>query len=480
MRRAGPATGWKSTAVPLDRRLPVLAGGGVVSDHDGTVEAIDLIEMATRRALEPAPGLGAAIDLVLVPQGTWRYGDPARLVGERLGASPRTVLAELGVLQQTLLTRAAADVAAGRADVVLVCGGEARAPSASGPPAETAAGGTPDEVLRPSGEIVTRLEIERGLAVPAAQYALVDTALAAAEGDDGDALRSILGRLWSSFSAVAAGNPDAWDRTTYGPEEITTAGPGNRMIATPYTKRLCSQWNVSSAAALVLCSVEAARRHGVPDHGWLFPVAAAESNAMVPLSTRREIHRSAGFALAGTRALELAGTTVDAVDHLDLYSCFPAAVRVQARELGVDGERPLTVTGGMTFAGGPLNNYVLQSTAAMAERLRGAPAATGLVTTVSGMLTKQAVAVWSSTPPPAFRSAEVGEEARRATPTVDVVGEADGEGQVAAWTVLHERGVPTAMVALVDLAGGGRTIATGEPGGAAVGQVVRVAGQSLR
>jgi acetyl-CoA C-acetyltransferase len=460
----------------LDPRLPVLAGWGMVTDRDGTVEAVDLVEAAVRRAVDAAPSLGAAVDLVLVPQGMWRYGDLGRRVAERLGASPRTVLAELGVLQQTLLTRAAEDIAAGRAGVVLVCGGEARAPNA---PAETPSAGVPDETLRPAGEIITRLEIERGLAVPAAQYALVDTALAAAEGDDLDALRRRLGQLWSSFSAVAATNPDAWDRTAYGPDEIATPGPGNRMIATPYTKRLCSQWNVSSAAALVLCSVGAARRHAVPDDGWVFPVAAAESNAMVPLTARRDLHRAAGFALAGTRALELAGTAIDAVDHIDLYSCFPAAVRVQARELGVDGERPLTVTGGMTFGGGPLNTYVLQSTSAMADRLRG-HAATGLVTTVSGMLTKQAVALWSGAPRRAFRSAEVGEEVRRATPVVEVVDEASGDGRVAAWTTLHERGTPTATVAVVDLPGGTRTVATGEPRDLAVGDAVRVEGQSLR
>jgi acetyl-CoA C-acetyltransferase len=252
------------------------------------------------------------------------------------------------------------------------------------------------------------------------------------------------------------------------------------MIASPYTKLLCSQWNVSTAAALLVCSVEAARRHRVADDGWVFPVASAESNAMVPLTARRDLHRSPGFALAGRRALELAGTTLDDVDHLDLYSCFPSAVRVQARELGADEGRALTVTGGMTFAGGPLNNYVLQSTAAVADRLRGGRGTTGVVTTVSGMLTKQAVAVWSSDPPAAFRTAEVGEEALAATATVPVVDEAHGEGRVVGGTVLHERGVPTAAVALVDLPDGTRTVATGAPAELPVGATVRVEGQSLR
>ena len=465
----------------VDPRLPVLAGWGVVVDRDGTTGAVDLMEAATRRALEDAPALGPAVDLVLVPQGTWRTSDPGRLIAERLGATARTVVAELGVLQQTLLTRAARDVAEGRADVVLVVGGEARAPSAGGPPPDLPSADPPDEVLRPAGDIITRLEIERGLAVPAAQYALVDGALAAAEGDDGTALRRRLGELWSGFSAVAAANPSAWDRTPHTAAEIATPGPGNRMIATPYTKLLCSQWNVSSAAALVVCAAGAARRLGAGPDGWVFPVSAAEANAMVPLTARRDLHRSPGFALAGAEALALAGTTVEDVDHLDLYSCFPAAVRVQARALGVDGDRPLTVTGGMTFAGGPLNNYVLQSTAAMADRIRGGSGTTGLVTAVSGMLTKQAVAVWGSDPPGAFRSAEVGDEARATTATLPVVDEASGAGRVAGWTVLHERGTPTVAVAVVDLATGERTVATGEPTTELeVGETVRVEGQSLR
>jgi len=37
------------------------------------------------------------------------------------------------------------------------------------------------------------------------------------------------------------------------------------MIASPYTKLLCSQWNVDQAAALLICSVEAAERLGIAE-----------------------------------------------------------------------------------------------------------------------------------------------------------------------------------------------------------------------
>src|SRR5271166_6283261 len=58
-----------------------------------------------------------------------------------------------------------------------------------------------------------------------------------------------------------------------------------------------------------------------------------------------------------------------------------------------------TLTGGMAFAGGPFNHFVLLAHAALGYRLRAQPSALGLVTTVSGMLSKPGVAIWSATPP---------------------------------------------------------------------------------
>jgi acetyl-CoA C-acetyltransferase len=40
------------------------------------------------------------------------------------------------------------------------------------------------------------------------------------------------------------------------------------------------------------------------------------------------------------------------VTHVDLYSCFPSAVQIAAAEIGCPTQRDLTVTGGLTFAGG--------------------------------------------------------------------------------------------------------------------------------
>ena len=162
----------------------------------------------------------------------------------------------------------------------------------------------------------------------------------------------------------------------------------------------------------------------------------------------------------------------DAVDvnvadltRLELYSCFPVAVRIQALELGISEERPLTVTGGMTFAGGPLNNFVLQAAVRMAQLLRADGDGHGLLQAVSGFLTKQGVSIWSTTPGgDGFHYDDVSEQAARATERVRVAAEGEGVGRVAGYTVLYESGAaqPDRAAAYVDLADGRRTIAVTE------------------
>jgi acetyl-CoA C-acetyltransferase len=147
--------------------------------------------------------------------------------------------------------------------------------------------------------------------------------------------------------------------------------------------------------------------------------------------------------LAGARALELADTTADELDHVDLYSCFPVAVQVAAAELGLDERRPLTVTGGLTFAGGPLNNYVMHSIARMAQMLRDAPGTKGLITANGGYLTKHAFGVYSAQPPQRpFRHADLQAQVD-ATPIREVALEHAGDVTVEAYAVMYDAEGPS-------------------------------------
>jgi acetyl-CoA C-acetyltransferase len=465
----------------LDPRTPVLVGVGAVTQRDVDLELakepVDLMVDALVGAAEDA-GTRALLeqaDTIAVPKGIWMYRDPGRLVADRVGArAARTTLVEVGILQQTPITAAARDIASGRADVALVTGGEAkyralRALIAGVLAPETVQdGASPDEVVVPEGEIISRVEIARALAIPAHQYAVMETALRAASGSSVDDHAAALARLWASFSEVAATNPDAWATEPVPVEELLHPSPANRMVALPYTKLHCSQWNVDQAAGLILCSVEAATRHRVPRDRWVFPVAATESNAMIPLSRRAEPHRCPAASIGAASLFELAGTTVDDVAHLDLYSCFPAAVQIQAREIGVPGGRPLTMTGGMTFAGGPLNNYVLQAVVTAARVLRADPGSLGLVTSVSGMLTKQGFGLWSTEPPgDGFRDVDVAQPVLDATPTVPVVDDYEGPASVVGYTVVYDAGSPARSVAIVRTPSGAHAVATSSDAAAA-------------
>ncbi len=154
-------------------------------------------------------------------------------------------------------------------------------------------------------------------------------------------------------------NDIAWDQRGLSADEIATITRENRMLATPYTKLLCSQWNVDQSAAAVLMAAETATALGVPRDQWVFAHSAAESNQMVVMPRRAEIHRWPAFE-AVADALGLRGPDAIVPALVELYSCFPAAVQVQAAALGLPIDSPLTVSGGMTFGGGPLNSSVLQ------------------------------------------------------------------------------------------------------------------------
>jgi acetyl-CoA C-acetyltransferase len=124
----------------------------------------------------------------------------------------------------------------------------------------------------------------------------------------------------------------------------------------------------------------------------------------------------------------------------------------------------------MTFAGGPFNHFVLQSMVTLAATLRADPSELGLVTTVSGMLSKPGLAVWSASPPTADRPplvADLGAETAAATEVAPVVPvpPADTTAIVASFTVTYggpggSDPVRTAVVA--DLPDGVRTAATCE------------------
>src|SRR5206468_1855371 len=139
----------------------------------------------------------------------------------------------------------------------------------------------------------------------------------------------------------------------------------------PYTKRMCANIDVDQGAAVLLCSYAAARAAGVPDEQLVFLHAGADASDHWFVTERPALGRSIAIGAAVHDALGAAGLGVDDVARFDLYSCFPSAVELALDSIGIAGPaagdaRPLTVTGGLCFAGGPVNNYSTHGLAAMA------------------------------------------------------------------------------------------------------------------
>jgi acetyl-CoA C-acetyltransferase len=440
----------------VDPRTPVLIGAGQLSNRvdrgDAVLEPVDLVVEALRRAADDS-GAGAAAlagaDAVhIVGILSWRYRDPGLLVAERVGAAPRdtSVSGMGGNGPQSLVNMACLDIQAGRADLVLIGGAEAwRSRMGSrnaGAELDWTVQGEEVPVARRSIDEVPMTapgEQARGVVMPVQIYPIFEQAHRIGLGRSVADHLVATSELWSRFSAVAATNPHAWIQREYTPEEIRTPTPDNRWIGFPYTKLMNSNNAVEQGAAVILCSAARAEALGVPRDRWVFPHSGTDAHDHYFVSERDDLRSSPAIRLAGQAALDLAGVGVDDLAHIDLYSCFPSAVQIAATELGIDQSRPLTVTGGLSFAGGPWNNYVTHSIATMAGVLRDEPGSIGFVTANGGFITKHAFGIYSTEPPAEpFRHADL-QAAVDALPSRTLDEAPDGSVDVESWTVLHGR-----------------------------------------
>jgi len=463
-------------AAAIDPRTPVLVGVGQVSNRVDTgaaaQEPVDLMAESLHQAEADAGvgGLLAAVDSMrAMALLSWRYQDPAALVAERVGATPReTVLTVMGGnYPQTAVNKSCLDIVAGRADVIAITGAEAwRTRTKARAAGVDLAWTTQDPGVAPTHlwggtdpDLFSPFEASRGVFLPVQLYPMFDVALRASLGLSIDEHRDRIARLWSRFSEVAAANPNAWIREAVPAATLREPSPSNRMVGFPYTKLLNSNNNVEQGASLLLCSVEKARSLGIAEDRWVFVHSGADAHDHWFVSNRGDLHSSPAMRATGRATLELAGTAIDDVEHVDLYSCFPSAVQVAAAELGLPLERQLTVTGGMSFAGGPWNNYVTHSIATMADVLRADPGSTGLVTANGGYLTKHAMGIYSTTPPSAgvYRHADCQAEVD-ASPRCKAADDHVGDGTLEAYTVSYDRdGAPEVALAAIRVGDDGRT-----------------------
>ena len=462
----------------VDPRQPVLVGVGTCmqreEDFTRAREPLDLMLSAVQRAgadtgVADLAGLMAGIQHIAVPKGRWRYRNPAGEIARAVGAAcATTVLASVGVLQQSLIGKACSRIAHGEIDCAIVTGADTgyrilRARLAGARAAERQQDDTPHFSVEPEEELLHPAELAAGIRMPIALYAILESAWRSKSGISLPAHQLQLNAMYQRFSEIAAKNPEAWRQTPVTVQELNDASGRNPMQAFPYTRLHCANWNVDQASALLLCSAAKAQSLGIAPSRWIYAAASTESNYMQAVSARADLTACVGARLAGQAALEAAGLSNQQPDLLDLYSCFPVAVQAYAQALGIDLARELTVTGGMPFAGGPFNNYVLQATCRMAVLMREGQGESGLVTSVSGILTKQGFGLWTRQPTATgFTFRDVSADAAQAAVARPVLESFTGPVSIAGYTVLHDKGRAPRALVLADTANGARALAHSE------------------
>ena len=434
-------------------RLPVVVGVAQVTQRvepTDAVEPVALMEQAVRAAGADSGSdtLLSRVDRIVVVRGAWSYPDPGRIVAERIGATDaRTYLSPNGGnAPQSALTKSAASIQSGELDAAVICGGEViysrqklralgqKLASTRQEGVEAAA------VLGSELDMSGELETARGFDRPPVIYPLFDSAIRHHRGETLDEHRDRISRLWAGFNRVAAASEHSWVRTPMTATEIREPGPGNRMVGFPYTKAMNSNWFVDQAAAVIVCAAEVAEAAGVAPDRWVFVRSGTDGHATARFSERHDFWSSPAIRETANAALELADLGIDDIGPIDLYSCFPSVVQLAMAELGMADDREVTQTGGLTFAGGPLNNYVTHGIAATVEavRERGEP---GLVHANGGYATKQAFGVYSPIPPDQFRHRDL-QDLIDSYPTRAVDGGFVGEAVVEAYTVMYDHEGP--------------------------------------
>ncbi|MDR7320245.1 acetyl-CoA acetyltransferase [Catenuloplanes niger] len=412
--------------------------------------AVDLAAEAAAQALHGVPvDIIAAVRQFEIstpwshaPLG--RADNVPRAIAARLGRTPKRAILEVtgGQAPQRLVTELAGEIAAGRADTALICGAEAMSTVAHWAGAddrpdftEHAEGRIEDRGYGLDGLAPPRLAAH-GLLDPPGQYALFEHARRARLGLSHADYTAAMGALFAPFTRVAAAHPHAAVRTVRTAAELVTVTPSNRLVADPYPRYLVSRDKVNQGAAVLLTSVDVARRRRIPRDRWVFLHGHADLRERDVLD-RPDLSAYPAATAAVRHALDVAGIGLDDLTTIDLYSCFPIAVFAVCDGLGLpaDDPRGLTVTGGLPFFGGPGNNYALHAIVETVRRARRAPGTFGLVGANGGFLSKYSAGIYSTAPARwrANDSATI-QAGLDAVPAVDVTDDPAGPVTVETYT----------------------------------------------
>jgi acetyl-CoA C-acetyltransferase len=391
-------------------RIPVIIGAGEIRDRpSNTDDGLSPLEMLVRCAQLAEADVNVRclrrVDTIrVVQQISWPYSDLPGTLARRLRL--RGVEALYGPVggesPVRMLLDSAIEIAAGESEIALVCGAEAiksvmtcrmqgRKPRWEDE--------DPNVKLPRAEDYVTPYAARYGLINPVDIYPLYENAIRAAWGQSFSAAQRESGELWADMARVAAQNPYAWSGKALDIDSIINPSPINRPIAFPYQKFMVAQIGVNQGAAVLITHLEMAKALGITEDRLVFVGSGAGAHEPHDLLARKSYHETPAIEAVLRATLEANALSTADLDLYELYSCFPCVPKLACRALGLPASISPSVTGGLTFFGGPGNGYMTHAIAAMVRALRAGRGRHGLLYGNGEFLTKHHALVLSHTPP---------------------------------------------------------------------------------
>jgi acetyl-CoA C-acetyltransferase len=458
---------------------PIIVGAAQITqkkDVDIPLDPINLITEASNNAIEMSgvDSLQNCIDTIYMSTiSSWIYDDAPSRLSNLLGIKPSQKYSApiSGNIPQLLVNKSAKKISLGTSKAILIAGGEAsyskyRAKKKDiklnwpKPPPRAV-----NEARKAIVFYLSSFENQYKLTNPTYIYALIETAFRAESGRSLKEHLDFIGKLYERFSHIASENPYAWEQNQFNREEIITPSVVNRIVCHPYTKRMVANLYVDQSAALVMTSEKIAQELGIDQKFWVYPMGGADLKNIFYMAQRPQLHDSPAIREASRLSLEQAGLNLDDINVFDLYSCFPCMVEIARQEIGIpeDDPRDLTLTGGLSFFGGPFSSYSMHSIVTAVNLIQKNPSMKVMILANGGYNTSESVGIYGNKPPARpwqeieYIDIQQKINAKALPKPIEI---ANGNLTIEAYTIIYDRkSLPEWGVVMGHLESGERTLA---------------------
>jgi acetyl-CoA C-acetyltransferase len=320
-------------------------------------------------------------------------------------SAARLIYADIGGQSpQALVNSLAGEIRRGETGLAIIAAGEATGTGKRARRAGVALdwrlpSDTPFENRLLPQTILTRREIRHGIISMPLAYSLLENARRIGLGMSRQDYVVEMAK-GAAMSVKSLTREHAQFPMTFTTEQLVAEHESDYQITDIYRRWRVAQDAVDLGGAIILTSAGKARELGIADDKMVWLAGASEA-AEPPLSERDHIASPDAVGFTMHAALNQAGFAPTDLGPVDIYSCFPIAVFAAVDTLGdpARGRGGYTLTGGLNFFGGPGNGYTIYSLAAMVEALRKDGSKPALVTANGGVMSKQAIGVYTATQP---------------------------------------------------------------------------------